>query len=259
MLARVRAHFVHQPVAYLALFVALGGTAYAAATIGTDDVINDSLLSEDIKNASLTGGDLREGTIGSGRVANDSLTSADVKDDTLRADDILNGTIGSSDIAANSLGGGRITDNSLKGTDIQESSLDLSGFGGGGAVGASEQGTPVASPSNPNIAQHTINVPADGRLLVQGFLGSVRTACGAVNACGAEVGLYVDGVAVPGSATLAIQAQEGTDITSPPVVTWGIADVAAGNRVVTLAIDFRNADNGTGFSGERTSSVFTAG
>jgi hypothetical protein len=126
MLARLRDHLRHQPVAYLALFVALGGTgAYAAETIGTDDVINDSLLSEDIKNATLTGGDLREGTIGSGRVADDALTSTDVKDDTLTAADIKNGAIGSSDIAANSLGGGRITDNSLKGTDIQESSLDL--------------------------------------------------------------------------------------------------------------------------------------
>jgi hypothetical protein len=114
MLARIRSHFMRQPVAYLALFVALGGTsAYAANTIGSDDVIDDSLRSEDIKNGTLRGGDLATNTIGSTRIV----------DDTLTADDIKNGTIGASDVAANSLGGGRIADNSLKGADIDEGSL----------------------------------------------------------------------------------------------------------------------------------------
>ena len=36
--------------AIVALFVALGGTAYAAATVGSGDVINDSLKSADLKN-----------------------------------------------------------------------------------------------------------------------------------------------------------------------------------------------------------------
>jgi hypothetical protein len=122
MLGRVRAHFMRQPVAYLALFVALGGTgAYAADTIGSDDVINNSLLSEDVQNGTLGGVDLRENTIGSARIVDDSLVNQDIK----------NGTIGPSDIAANSLGGGRITDNSLKGADVDEGSLTgvkISGF-----------------------------------------------------------------------------------------------------------------------------------
>jgi hypothetical protein len=114
MLARVRSRLTYANVtATIALFVALGGTAYAAATIGSDDVIDNSLRSEDIKNETLRGGDLATNTIGSTRII----------DDTLTADDIKNGTIGSSDIAANSLGGGRIADNSLKAADIDEGSL----------------------------------------------------------------------------------------------------------------------------------------
>jgi hypothetical protein len=45
-------------VAYLALFIALGGTAYAANTIGRDDIIDDSIQSVDIKNQTVTANDI---------------------------------------------------------------------------------------------------------------------------------------------------------------------------------------------------------
>ena len=45
-------------VAYLALFVALGGTAYAANTVGSDDIIDESIQSVDIKNQTITTKDI---------------------------------------------------------------------------------------------------------------------------------------------------------------------------------------------------------
>jgi hypothetical protein len=80
-------------VAYLALFIALGaGGAYAANTIGSADVIDESLLSQDIKN----------------------------------------GQVRASDIAANSIGSSRVVDNSLRGVDINQATLDgvVRSFGG---------------------------------------------------------------------------------------------------------------------------------
>lgn len=47
-------------VATLALFVALGGSSYAALTITSRDVKNNSLTGADIKNSSLTGGDIKD-------------------------------------------------------------------------------------------------------------------------------------------------------------------------------------------------------
>ncbi len=44
--------------AYLALFVALGGTAYAANTVGSDDIIDESIQSVDIKNQTITTKDI---------------------------------------------------------------------------------------------------------------------------------------------------------------------------------------------------------
>jgi hypothetical protein len=46
-------------VAYLALFVALSGSAYAAATIGSAEIIDGSVQSIDIKNKNVKPADLR--------------------------------------------------------------------------------------------------------------------------------------------------------------------------------------------------------
>src|SRR5206468_2752845 len=46
-------------VAYLALFVALGGSSYAAITVTGKNVKNSSLTGKDVKNNSLTGSDIK--------------------------------------------------------------------------------------------------------------------------------------------------------------------------------------------------------
>ena len=50
-------------VAYLALFVALGGTSYAALTITGKNVKNSSLSGRDVKNSSLTAADVKNGSL----------------------------------------------------------------------------------------------------------------------------------------------------------------------------------------------------
>ena len=73
-LARRRTVSPSMAVACLALFVAMSGTAYAAATIGSAEVINNSLQSIDLKDgAAARGVD----------VVNDTLTGVDVSEATL--------------------------------------------------------------------------------------------------------------------------------------------------------------------------------
>lgn len=93
-------------IAYLALFVALGGTgAYAThLVVNSSDVVNESLLSQDVKgkngttstaavNGTLTGADISgqaakpsvgqpfvDGSLTGADVRNDSLTGADIAD-----------------------------------------------------------------------------------------------------------------------------------------------------------------------------------
>lgn len=47
-------------VAYLALFVAVGGTSYAAATVGSADIRNNSIRGKDVHTDTLTGREIKE-------------------------------------------------------------------------------------------------------------------------------------------------------------------------------------------------------
>jgi hypothetical protein len=81
---RLRAHLTYANVmATLALFIALGGSSYAALRIGTKQVRNNSLLGEDIRNR------------------------------TLRGEDVLNRTLFGRDLARNTVGGTQVRESSL--------------------------------------------------------------------------------------------------------------------------------------------------
>ena len=55
----------------LALFIALGGTSYAVATIGTKQIKNNSVRSTDVRNSTLTNRDVKRGSLG-GRAVKES-------------------------------------------------------------------------------------------------------------------------------------------------------------------------------------------
>jgi hypothetical protein len=79
--------------ATLALFVALGGTSYAAATISGSDVQNGSLTGSDIRNESLKSRDVDNGSLTGGDLKNGSIKGADVDDASLAAADFKPGEL----------------------------------------------------------------------------------------------------------------------------------------------------------------------
>jgi len=62
-------------ISLVALFVALGGTGYAAFKVGPRDIKTDAVGSRAVKNGSLKGKDLRRGTVG-GREVNEGKLDA---------------------------------------------------------------------------------------------------------------------------------------------------------------------------------------
>jgi len=62
-------------MATLALFVALGGTSYAATKIGTRQIANNSIRTQDIRNGTIRWRDLRRGTLSGREVNEDRLRS----------------------------------------------------------------------------------------------------------------------------------------------------------------------------------------
>jgi hypothetical protein len=94
MSARVAGHIRGNVVAYLALVFAMSGTAYAANTVGSADVIDNSLQSADLKdNAAVGSADLIDGAVRPPDLADNSVRSNKVLDDSLVARDILESSL----------------------------------------------------------------------------------------------------------------------------------------------------------------------
>lgn len=72
-------------IALLALFVALGGSSYAAITISGGNVRNGTLTGKDLKNESVKGADVDNGTLTAKDVKNGSLLAGDFKSGQLPA------------------------------------------------------------------------------------------------------------------------------------------------------------------------------
>jgi hypothetical protein len=85
--------------AYLALFLALGGTAYAAATVTGENIVDGSVKSADIGDGEVNYADIAMNGVHSSKVFDDSLQSQDIRDETLESRDIKSGAVGSAEIA----------------------------------------------------------------------------------------------------------------------------------------------------------------
>lgn len=150
---RLAGHLRRQLIAYMALFVSLGGTAYAVNTVGSADVIDDSLTSADIQNyaascpipteCTASGGlrteDLQPGSVTTSRLAAgavsrdkiqaNAINSPLIENNSVTSNKIPTSAIGNTDLALGAVNSGTIQDGTVQSVDIAD-----------GAIGASELG-----------------------------------------------------------------------------------------------------------------------
>lgn len=154
-LAHLRAQWMG---ALALLLVVTGGTAYAADTIFSTDIVdgevktpdlasnvvgtgkigNNQVFPEDVRDDTLPDGGLRSvdlaaGSVGSSEVSDGSIGSAELGAASVGSSEIATGAVGTAevadasltgtDVATGSLGGSDVGDSSLTGTDILPSSL----------------------------------------------------------------------------------------------------------------------------------------
>jgi hypothetical protein len=244
--------------ATLALVIALGGSAYAAATITGADVKDDSLTGADVRghaatasapeeDGSLTTYDIRNGTIGAVDLANESVGSSE----------IVNNTITQSDLATDSVGSGKVIDDSLKGADIDESSLgkvadadkldgkDSSAFVlGGGHDFSFEKVLQAASGGQSSDAEASDGAPGFfdvGTECFNGAFGVTGALMRMTNLSGDAMLLWRDDFLVPpvavstvGTGINSVENPAGTPPykTAPNRVIWQV--VASGGRRATV-------------------------
>ena len=76
-------HIAANLVAYLALFMAMGGTAYAANEWTGDNIVDGTLTGADIATKSLSGADIRNKSVKGVDIADNTVTGVQVDESTL--------------------------------------------------------------------------------------------------------------------------------------------------------------------------------
>jgi hypothetical protein len=88
-------------VALLALFVALGGSSYAALRIGTRQIKNNSIRSVDIKNRTVRGRDIHRRTVRRANVARRTLFGINIARDRVTGAEVSESSLGTVPSASN--------------------------------------------------------------------------------------------------------------------------------------------------------------
>lgn len=130
MSSRFSNHLRSNVVGYVALFVALSGTVYAADKVGSKDI--------------------RTGAVKSKQIGDDKVKSKDLKDgEAVKSRDVKDGNLTETDIAGGSLTGESIADEALRLRDL-----------GGGLEGTTTVGTNLSIPAfECRVVQNLFNPP----------------------------------------------------------------------------------------------------
>ncbi len=138
MLSKLARYLGNNVLGLVALFVALGGTAYAVNTVSSADIIDGEVTSADVRNQDILSADVKDQSLTTFDVS--TFLGLDVVDGTLTGDDVsdastlgpqeiheeflsFNDTLLDSDLATGSVGTDEVDDNSLTGADINEATL----------------------------------------------------------------------------------------------------------------------------------------
>jgi hypothetical protein len=108
MLRGIHAHLRGNAVAYLALFLALGGGSYAVAanTIGASDIRTNAVGSSEIRANAVGSPEVRASAIGPSELRTGSVLSGEVRDGTLGDVDVRDGGLSAKDLGAGQIARG---------------------------------------------------------------------------------------------------------------------------------------------------------
>lgn len=166
--SRVGHHIRSNVVAYLALFVAMSGTATALEGKNT-------VFSDDIVNGQVRTVDLADEAVGTRKIKDGHVTNPDLAEDSVDGTQIREGAVDTAEVDDGRLFGIDIADGSLTGADINESSLGLVPVAtsalSGGTGRAGGNGTAECDPESAAFVTCTsisLTLAAPSRVLVTG-------------------------------------------------------------------------------------------
>ena len=101
MLKRMGGHMRTNVVAYVALFIALGGvSAFAADKITSKDIAKNAVKSKHIKASAVKTGDVADGAITTPKLADGAVTTPKIAGSAVTGAKVQDGSLGAGDVAA---------------------------------------------------------------------------------------------------------------------------------------------------------------
>jgi hypothetical protein len=116
-------------ISLIALFVALGGTGYAATQLAKNSVTakaikKNAVGASEIKRNAVRASEIRSNAVGGSEILDSGVTGLDLADNSVGAGELGDDSVGSGELAADSVGSGEVTDGSLGEGDLQAGLLD---------------------------------------------------------------------------------------------------------------------------------------
>jgi hypothetical protein len=261
---RIRRHLQSHVVGYLALFVALSGTALAlpgSKQVKSNDIAKgavkgkaiatDAVKSAKVRNGAITAPKLGAGAVtsaklGAAAVGTEALADAAVTSAKLANDSVVREKIGQGEI-----NGGKLANGAVDSAKVANGSLLAADF----EAGQISDG--LAFTTVPDFSSGTVtpfvtapyNAPRSGRLLITASMISTSVCTGPCDDL--YIALFVDGTYAPGStreSAIGVGAGGTTSVT-----TSALVPLAAGPH--TIEIRGISANDSQGLSNEQITGV----
>lgn len=108
--------------AYLALFIALGGTAYALerGSVTSREIASNAVRGSEIAKGAVKRSEIRTGGVASPEIRTDGVGNREIKRNAVRTDEIANDAVGAAKIADDAVSGLQVRDGSLALADLAQ-------------------------------------------------------------------------------------------------------------------------------------------
>ncbi|MBJ7332460.1 MAG: hypothetical protein JHC95_21370 [Solirubrobacteraceae bacterium] len=247
-------------ISSIALFVALGGVTYAAATIGSSQLKTGAVTRQKIKNKAVSPSKLANGAVTNEKLANNAITPLKLRTNAVTLGKIADGAVPTASLAngavtESKLGSGSVTGAKLGGGAVGTGAIADGSVGtadlANGAVTAAKLGTPVVEGTRQTVFE-TISPGTPKTLFTIAGFGKLEASCSA----GATTVTYTNTATPTITSTFGITggttnharatvAPNGTDATpalaagaTPSIATWQLAytDTAGTDRIATTTL-----------------------
>jgi hypothetical protein len=116
-------------ISMIALFVALGGSAYAVGlgknTVGAKQIQKNAVRAAEIKKNAVRASEVNRNAVGASELRSNAVASGDIADNGVGGADLSDNSVAAGELTDNSVGTGEVAPNALTTADIDEQTLDI--------------------------------------------------------------------------------------------------------------------------------------